>query len=405
MRKIFITLSMVFALNAYVFAQSDYRPGFVIKPNNDTVYGFIGFKGDISHSRSCSFKPNKEGQAVEYGPEEIASYRFRDDKFYVSKEITINGVKEIKFLEFLLNGAVQLYCYRSAYDVYFYIQKEGGDLMELRETDFVSEVDGKTYFTEDKKYIGKLKYIFAETPELQQKIEQVTIDRKSLIDISTEYHDLVCTGNKCVVYKKKLPGLKMRIGPVIGYDQLSLNQLDFPISVVGVFGNFESDFDKSGSLCYGLLANIPLPYTNGKFELQYEGLVTSHTFISTVWTSYKNVKIEHDYSIRSTDLSHYIYFRYNVLKWKLHPTVQIGGYLVHKLKFATTGFTQDGYITKPFPTDAYFGFSLGAGLAYRYRENGEVYLNIAYNKGYGSYTRFNPDELNITLGIPVFNIN
>jgi hypothetical protein len=208
-----------------------------------------------------------------------------------------------------------------------------------------------------------------------------------------------------VVYKKKLPGLKMRIGPVIGYDQLSLNQLDFPISVVGVFGNFESDFDKSGSLCYGLLANIPLPYTNGKFELQYEGLVTSHTFSSTVWTLYNYVKSEHVYSFRSTDLSHYIYFRYNVLKWKLHPTVQIGGYLVHKLKFTTTGFTQDHYISNPFPADAYFGLSLGAGLAYRYRENREVYLNIAYNKGYGSYTHFNPNELNITLGIPVFNIN
>ena len=92
-----------------VWAQRDYRKGYIITNEQDTIYGWIDYRGNMRNAKICSFKKREADRATEYTPLDIAAYRFIDSKYYVST--TIVGANEQKhvFLEYLVNGMVKLH--------------------------------------------------------------------------------------------------------------------------------------------------------------------------------------------------------------------------------------------------------------------------------------------------------
>lgn len=397
MKKLLSIFYFVAILNTCLTAQSDFRPGFVILNTNDTTYGWIDFKGDLSNSRLCNFKSSESAPSASFTPYQIKGYRFTDDKYYISKEVILNGEKEQKFLEFLLDGIVDLYCYRDMNGTSFFIEKEGEDLVEIKELESVTTIDGRQYISKDQKYIGRLKYLFADAPEIQDEIENVTINRKSLIDISKDYHEQVCKDNKCVIYTKKLADVMLNIGPVAGITALSIIPETLEFQANGDPHTYDCNFEKSTAVCYGLFANVNVPLVKSKLVFQYQGLVSSNTFTSTRNKLY-------EFSLNSTDLTHYFSVRYDFLKSKWHPFILAGGFINQKLKLETTGINQNAYRVDIFQKDIYLGFSIGTGLAYEYKKNREALLKITYSRGYGSFIYFNTEEINLTLAIPVFQI-
>ena len=404
MKKLLIIIYAALSLNTNILAQSDYRPGFVILNNNDTIDGLIDFNGDYKNENLCRFKFKAEDRFTEYKPFEIVGYRFLDDKFYISKEININGKKENKFLEFLVHGIVDLYSYREINGVHFFIQKESEGLIELKKTEYKTFVDGNEFIRKDLKYIGLLKYLFADAPEIQNEIELVNVDRKSLTYIAVAYHEEVCKERKCIIYKKKLPATILNIGPLVGANRLSIDPEILRIASYGKPDLYDCNFDKSYSLSYGLFATILIPYTNDKIHASYEGLINSNSFSSIYSIIDKSGEISsvHNFSLNSTDLSHNLFLRYDILKSKLHPTIQIGGFINQKIKLKKTGIMLDHRPFDIFRRDAFFGLSIGLGLAYQIKENRDILLNISYNKGFGSFVYFNTQQINFTLAIPVF---
>ena len=55
--KIFLTSTFSFLIIT-AYAQSNYRPGFVISLQNDTIYGQIDFRTDKMNAKRCVFKPS-----------------------------------------------------------------------------------------------------------------------------------------------------------------------------------------------------------------------------------------------------------------------------------------------------------------------------------------------------------
>jgi hypothetical protein len=88
-------ISIVQILNA----QSDFKPGYIITLQNDTVYGKIDNRGELLMAQVCIFK-SLQGEKHDYTPSEIKAFRITDEKYYIAKLLNGNMV----FLEFLIKG-------------------------------------------------------------------------------------------------------------------------------------------------------------------------------------------------------------------------------------------------------------------------------------------------------------
>ena len=82
-KELFIIVLLLTSIG--VWAQRDYRKGYIITNEQDTIFGWVDYRGDIRNAKVCSFKKSETGQATEYTPLDIVAYRYIDSKYYVSK--------------------------------------------------------------------------------------------------------------------------------------------------------------------------------------------------------------------------------------------------------------------------------------------------------------------------------
>jgi hypothetical protein len=225
-------------------AQTDFRPGYIIKMTRDTIFGQIDSRGDLLMSSVCKFK-DSGSEITEYYPNDIAAFRFIDSKYYVSRVINNKKV----FLEYLIKGKVNIYYMRDEQGDHYYIDKEDARLTEIPYEEGIKYVENKKVYYESTNHIGFLLFYMNDAPELQSRIQSVKKPQhKNLIKLAEEYHYAVCEGEKCIIYEKKQPFLKVNIEGVAG---------------VVNFENVEGLNDKY-YFQSGVIAHFWMPRTNEK---------------------------------------------------------------------------------------------------------------------------------------------
>lgn len=239
-------------------AQTDFSPGYVIINSGDTLYGKIDYRGDLLMSNSCKLKTD-ENIVKEFSPKDILSYRFFDGKYYVSRKIDGKSV----FLEYLIKGKVNIYYVRDAKGDYYFLDKEGVKMTEIPYDEGIKYVDNKHVFYESTKHIGFLNYYMQDAPEFQKRIKSIKKpEHQNLIKLAEDYHNAVCKGEKCIIYEKKQPFMKVNF------------------EFVGGVVNFENVQDLNDKFYFqsGILAHFWLPRTNEKLffrtGLQYSVIET-----------------------------------------------------------------------------------------------------------------------------------
>jgi len=228
-------------------AQKDFRSGYIITLDEDTIYGEIDYRGDIQMCKVCKFKTDSNNEK-EYLPEELVGYRFTDSKYYISKDI--EGEKA--FLEYLINGIVNFYYLRDEDGDHYFIDKSGLKIREIPYYKGIKTKDGKQYVYESKKHIGFLNIYMQDAPDFQSRIAQVKKpDHRNLIRLAEDYHKAICEGDKCIIYEKKSPIIKINLEAVAGF----IN-----------FKEFENIQDNN-YLYGGILLHLWMPRTNEKVYL------------------------------------------------------------------------------------------------------------------------------------------
>jgi hypothetical protein len=86
------------------YAQTDFRSGYVITLEGDSLWGEINYRGDRFLAAECTFR-QQEGKPTIYRPEDISAYRYEGDRFFVSKNVEGKAV----FLEYLINGKLDVF--------------------------------------------------------------------------------------------------------------------------------------------------------------------------------------------------------------------------------------------------------------------------------------------------------
>jgi len=190
-------------------AQNEFRQGYIIKSEGDTLFGVINYRGYIRMGKVCIFKQNNNSKKIIFYPTDILAYRFTDGKYFVSK--SVNG-KNI-FLEYLINGKLSMYHYRDSKTDHFFFEKDGIPLTELPYEDIYKKDSlGTLNARKNNRYIGLLKFYLNDASGIQPQIESIKrLERKKLISLAEYYHNAVCDGEKCIVYEKKIPVFKLNL--------------------------------------------------------------------------------------------------------------------------------------------------------------------------------------------------
>ncbi|MFZ4412472.1 MAG: hypothetical protein ACOYOV_05250 [Bacteroidales bacterium] len=220
LKELFL-LGLFFA-TSIIYAQTDFRPGYILKSNGDTFAGVIDYRGDALMGTACRFKAINDTVETTYSPDDIAGYRFKESKYFVSKEF--NGKRF--FLEFLVKGKIDIFYHKNDKGDHYYLAKDSAILIEIPpyETE-IKEKDGIKYLHVSKKYMGMLMYYMQDAPGFQERIASMgNLEHKTLIKLAKDYHSKVCSDRACIVYEKKIPPLKVDleiVGGLINFYKLN----------------------------------------------------------------------------------------------------------------------------------------------------------------------------------------
>ena len=249
MIKKLIILSCLAILSQTIFAQKDYRPGFIVKNNGDTLYGEIDYRGDMIMKNTCKFRLRKSKSVTTFTPNELLSFRFDNSKYFVSR----NWNGEQYFLEYLINGKVSIFYYRSGDRDHYLIEKDSIKMTEFPFEEEIVTVKGKSYFRKRTQHLNILNYYMSDAPDLIKSIKNIDApEHQPLIKIAQQYHALVCKDRQCIIYEKKIPFFKVNPEVVGGVFKIhhKYEDLDLKLNYYGVGG---------------ILANIWMPRSNENF--------------------------------------------------------------------------------------------------------------------------------------------
>jgi hypothetical protein len=161
-----ITLLLLFCALSFInmLGQSDFREGYYITLENDTVYGLIANFNENRNSKTCTFKLNKDAEILKFGPLDIKAYRFTDGKFYISKKSKSKMKKRKSFLlNFYLKGIASLYFYNDIKGEHYLLETKDEKLYELSNEEKELYIEGKgKYLVKSNKHIGLLKAALAD---------------------------------------------------------------------------------------------------------------------------------------------------------------------------------------------------------------------------------------------------
>ncbi len=197
------------------YGQDNYKPGYVITNSLDTIRGYL-LNVNTNPYKECSFKKSLNENVVVYSPDQIYGYRFEDNgKFYISKDTPVDKSMKRYFLEYMIQGKANIYL-RTDQLVHYYIETARYKMMEISETEKYSRTKLGDVIVRPKLYTGKLKYVLSDCPEVFDEIDKLKLYPTQIIKLAEDYHNHVCTGEKCIIYEKKIQPLKINWGIVAG---------------------------------------------------------------------------------------------------------------------------------------------------------------------------------------------
>jgi hypothetical protein len=261
-------MGALLALSVSSLAQSDFRKGFIVTHDKDTVFGFADFHDGVKAFSSCNFKRTENGESQTYKPADILGYGFVDDRHFVTRSVPANGGAEEVFMEVMVEGPVTLFRLRET----FWVQKQGQDILELRKVEKEVYVDKRSYTKYVNEYIGTLNILLADCAALRDEIQDLEFRIRPLTKLIASYNS--CQQPEVKVQKAKKPWIKANAGIAVGMDASNLK--------IDAQNYFHSDgvvpYKQSVSMMGGITLDISSPRLSERFAFTSAVLYTQHSY-------------------------------------------------------------------------------------------------------------------------------
>lgn len=407
--KYFILFSALCSLMiSNISAQSDFRNGYIVTNTNDTVYGLIDYRGDRASSKRCIFKKDINSEKQEFSPNDLKFYRFIDSKYFAVKSIESEGKKDLLFLEYLIDGAVDIYYYREQSGDHFFLDSGDDKLIELKNEQKEVNINNQDYLVDSKEYIDQLKYSFRDSPAISQKVDNIDFEKKSLIKIALDYHEVTCPDKECIIYEKKIPRLKLKFGPLIGINYLSIPENGRLQEEIFFLDNCK--FENYVFPTLGFFCKTSMPSFNEHLYFQYEGTFSN---LRLKWTNVlltTSASYNSDIKLTETAFNNLGFIKYGISDGRIRPTFQIGGFanyffntdFIRNLEvkdLAGETLNQIEFTENPFPKFDY-GLCMGVGIWRENLKKKAIFLDLRYQIGFGMLTLYS-NYFSFNLGFEI----
>jgi len=261
-----LSITLTILLFSVVKAQSDFRPGYIITLQGDTISGLINFRGGKANAKDCVFKKKDDPEKVTYTPNQIKSYQFIDGKCYLSVTSMNLKFKELIFLEYIIKGSINIFYYQDDVKDYYFAVKDT-TLIELDHHDRLTGNAEKDILimAKPEKYKKQLKLLVQDQPSLFSNIDRIDCNTKDLIMLTKKYQNLSCPSQECIQYDKRTGrSIKFKFGIL---SSVGLSHLSSP-----PYNMYISDYDETKCLDFkptityeiGATLNMYLDYTGRK---------------------------------------------------------------------------------------------------------------------------------------------
>ena len=307
---IFLAYSL---LSLTCIAQSDFRPGYVIKNNQDSINGFVSYGSGKANSERCFFKETKKDNHISFTPEDIKAYGFLNDKHHESRNLpaefkstdpSIDKVSGGKvFVTVLAKGPLGLYRYRK----FYFLDKNGLIILPFPESKLVHTKNGDMY-QKDHRYIDILNTFLEDSP---LKANRTGYNEGPLTKLINDYNHF--KGHQLVETNKK-PFLKLHIGVFYGFVRSTM-KMDLIHKV---------SFAPSTSVVGGLGFEVSSPRIYDRMFLSIEGWYTSIFYQDYLEKTVTGDIVRQDTFIDASFFKAPIGFRYNILSQSNTPYVKLG---------------------------------------------------------------------------------
>jgi len=330
-------------------AQKNLVSGYIITNQYDTINGVIDDKNYYKNSLYCDFAENKSDSLKRYYPGEIYGYRFTDGKYYISKNISIDGKDSAFFLEFLVHGELDFYFRQDIQRLnQYYVSKKDSKILPLDYSLEIIHRDGKMYQKENKKYIDVLEYLTVGHPEIQNEIQNLNVpEHKNLINFAEEYQDLVCKDEKCIIYEKKMR-YRVLLEIAGGYKIISFENDYYRSSGTPFLGiNFYINNPRFSERSYfgigyfyegkSIIDSSGVAYNNFKIPLTY-GYSSSRPGFSPVFHAGMNIRNYDDHVFTTVSIAPGVKYNFNRIFLKAYMDFEFVSMFIIPLGYHSTNF-------------------------------------------------------------------
>ncbi len=355
-----------------IFAQ-DYRPGYIIKNNLDSVSGFIKYAPEKKNSKYCMFRSSRKGKPERYSPNDLMSYGIYADKVYVSMLIPGSGNESKVFVKVLAKGPLQLYQYRKQ----FLVKKDSLILLPTPKSVLVETSEGKRS-KNDSRYKGLLNFLISDCKLSADETRYAEIHLTNLVN---NYN--LCKGYE-PIYKKPKPAFKANYSLFGGYVQSNLE----------VTEGDNIQFNKSNTMIGGLGIDLSSPRIYDRIFFAID-LSYMKNFYQAYLKHQSGSDITHyDVTMDFTTIKMPLGLRYNFLKDANTPYLKAGfilGFVVksdqkvneeHQTSYGqviTTTRTEDILNLQKRPK----GIWMSVGYNRRIYRSLQVFTELRYDQGEG----------------------
>lgn len=319
-----IILLVAVTISSMVNGQLNFKKGYIITNDNDTVYGKIDDGGSTRNARVCLFKEGKGKKVVKYRPGQIQAYRMTDDKYYASKVIEIKDNPKPVFLEVVVKGEVNLYHHWKNKNMAYYIEKNGKLIGLFNEVGLLTpnSVDetvllyGDSYVVRNRLYLDSLRAVFKDSKNIHDRVEMVKYKESELAEITTDYNLAKCKSSDCISYERDHKMYKPTMGV---YSGVRFNQLAF-------HSNFYSYLEKSEvftSNPIGLFFNFPFHSISDKLSFQIEFLFHQIHFQQEFGDT-GGFLSQTRFDIKNNTIGVPLLLKYEIGNRKIRPTIALG---------------------------------------------------------------------------------
>lgn len=289
-------------LPAICSAQGDYRSGYIIKTNGDSLRGFVDYRFGGKAWKTAFYRSSKRASTERFSPDQVKAYGFRANKRFES--IVVPRTNTLEFAEVLVKGPMSLYRHKG----HFFV-KTDSIIWLAKGNDRRLQKGNGSYVMKGRSYITILNALMADC---SLRADRIHLTESSLVGLVQNYNR--CKGGAGKVYKEDLPPWQLNYYVVSGMNTATL----------GVGSAGENVFRKDKALIYGGGLELSLPKVTDRLFFTLEINYTEYKTHGYYEKSSPPLIERTDYFVDSKMLRVPIGFRYNFFYDARTPYIKAG---------------------------------------------------------------------------------